>query len=250
MEVVIVSHKRAGIVLTHEHVEGAKVCVPESQVDQYAMFHDPDTIVAHPDSVVGLCSKRQWVYDTFGDVVMLDDRSIGLYRVYREPGAKQRAAMPPDRAREVIEATAETARQLGAKLFGWGSHAHVRSYEPGRPFRFGGYTPSGALGLFKGSKLFFPKNVTLPVDDYWICGLNAYYHRYCFLDMRFSWAWRGTYVTPGGMREFRVNKGEVEATRWLRQQFGDAIVYKRPSTLTKTERNPSPRTLRIPYSVR
>ena len=251
IEVVIVSHRRAGKVTTHKVVPDARVCVPASQADAYAQHHERGTLLVHPDSVVGLCAKRQWVYETVGDVMMLDDDAIGLFRIYRPARSHGRRELcSPRRAWELIQLAGETARKLGAFLFGFASHAHPLTYREHRPFRFGGYTPGGAMGLLAGSKLWWPTDCTLPIDDYWICLLNAYHHRFAWYDGRFAFGFRDTYTGAGGMAEFRVGDTEREATAYLLRWFGQAI---RPKQLrgqaTKRNRNRWARQIDLPYGI-
>jgi len=251
--IVILSHKRAGRVTTHEHVKGAKVCVPEGQAEDYARFHAPETLLVHPDTVVGLCAKRQWVCERCGDVMMLDDDSNGLYRLYRPRDATiyraRRTRCSPTRAAEIVQAVAETARRLGAFLFGFGAHCNPVTYYPGRPFSFGGYTPGGSVGVLAGSKLWWPEDCTLPVDDWWVCLLNAYYHRYAYYDRRFAWSFAETYRRQGGMAEFRHQGAEEEATAYLIRHFGGEVVVHKwtPTSVTRREFNTSPRRIQLPW---
>lgn len=251
IQVIIVSHKRAGRVTTPRYVANAKVCVPASQAADYARYHAKTDLLVHPDSVVGLPAKRQWVYQTLGDVFMLDDDCIGLYRIYREERSKGRGQMcSAERAYELIQLAGETARKLGAYLFGFGSHAHPMTYNQFRPFKFGGYTPGGAMGLLKGSKLWFPTDVTLPIDDYWICLLNAFYHRYAWYDCRFAFGFKDTYRGSGGMAEYRIGETERTATQYLIQHFGSAVQKKDiRGGATKRSRNEWARRIVLPYRV-
>ena len=255
IEVIIVSHKRAGRVSTHRLVDPARVCVPERQFAEYARFHPPKTLLAHPDSVVGLPAKRQWIYKTIGDVMMLDDDSVGFHRIYRASVVRRPAILSPRRAYEVIQSVGETARQLGAFLFGFGPHAHVLTFHQHRPFRFGGYSPGGAIGLLKGSRLWFPTDVTLPIDDYWICLLNAFYHRFAWYDQRFAWGFKETYRGAGGMAEFRNATAEKDATAWLVKHFGSLVRPKklrggRDVTQPTTRRwNEFARQIEMPYRI-
>jgi hypothetical protein len=146
---------------------------------------------------------------------------------------------------------------MGAYLYGFGSHANPITYNPFNPFKFGGYTPGGATGHLREDKLFYP-STTLPVGDYWICLLNAYYHRYAFYDLRYAFAFKQTYTGAGGMAEFRFNATsdvtddpEIEATRWLRRKFGKCIQVKHvdPRGPTKHNRNRGARTIVLPYKV-
>jgi hypothetical protein len=253
---IILSHKRAGKVMTHRRISGCELCVADDQAEAYAACYPELPLLVHPASVVGLPAKRQWLLEQGGDQIQFDDDMLGLYRVYRRPGAWKRAVVGPDRAAEVVEATADTARQLGAYLFGFGKHAHPQTFPGLRPFKLGGYSPGGAMGILAGSKLWFPTDTTLPLDDYWVCLLNAYYHRFAFYDFRFSAGFTATYTGAGGMAEFRApangdREPEVQATDFLRRHFGDAV---RDSTYSSTEvtrrtRNPGRRQIVLPWSA-
>lgn len=249
LKVTILSHKRAGRVTTHRFVDGAVVCIPESQYGAYAQHHPKDQLLVHPDSVVGLPAKRQWVYQQFGNVFMLDDDCIGLYRIYRPKGSQGKSQMAsPGRTRELIQMVAETAEKLGAFLFGFASHANPMTFDEFRPFRFGGYSPGGAIGMRAGSKLWFPADVTLPIDDYWICLLNSFYHRFAWYDCRFAFGFKDTYRGAGGMAEYRVGNTERTATEYLVKQFGSVVQPKaRLKNATKRQRNQWGRRIVLPY---
>jgi hypothetical protein len=88
-----------------------------------------------------------------------------------------------------------------------------------------------------------------------ICLLNAY-HRYCFFDCRFAAGFNDTYIRAGGLTESRAPgadgiEPEVEATRKLRQHFGDAIRSSTygSSTITKHGRNPGRRQIHLPFKT-
>jgi hypothetical protein len=254
VQVVIVSHKRAGRVTTHRYVDKAKVCVPKAQFHDYARHHAKADLLVHPDGVVGLPAKRQWVYETVGDVFMLDDDCIGLFRIYRYKGRQSLRSQTasPGRVWEIIQACADTARQMGAYLYGFESHANPLTFDCLRPFCRGGYSPGGAIGLLAGSKLWWPADTTLPIDDYWICLLNAYYHRFAWYDGRFAFGFKDTYRGAGGMAEYRVGDTEREATAYLVKHFGSALKPKgqrRGDPATKRQRNPWSRTIVMPYRV-
>lgn len=87
------------------------------------------------------------------------------------------------------------------------------------------------------------------MDDYWVCLLNAYHHRYAWFDGRFAFGFKDTYTGRGGMAEFRAGGGEEAATALLKRYFGAAVVPKRLSrTATKQERNPSARSIALPWT--
>lgn len=256
---IILSHKRAGDVTTHKYVSNCKICIPESQVDEYTKAHPELEQIVHPDTVVGLWAKRQWVKERYGDHVQLDDDSIGIYRVYRPLRSWKKSVMGPDRAYELLQMSADRARKLGAFLFGWGQHAHPLTYNGLKPFRFGGYTPGGALGILSGAKFWWPTDTSLGDGcDYWVCLLNAHYHRYSFFDRRFTFAFRGTYSRGGGLNEFRagVEGGteavEMEVLRYLQRSFGRDVVVRNfggPNAVTHRIKNPARRQIVLPYKA-
>jgi hypothetical protein len=211
-------------VLALKAVAGAVLCVPEPQAADYRAAHPGAEVVTHPDSVVGLSLKRQWVYEKFGDVFMLDDDVPALIRTYGL-APSTRGRLSPDEARAAIEATAETARALGAYLFGFAATGDQRTYSPQAPFRLTGYCNGCALGLLAGSKLWFhPEAVA--VEDFWVSGLNAHHHRFAFFDTRFAAIQKATFANPGGLAEHRTPATEEADYKFLRRMFGDAVRLK------------------------
>lgn len=253
---MVPSHKRAGRVTTHQFVEGVKICVPQSQMEAYKLYHPARDLIPHPDDVIGHCRKLQWMMDRFAPLFILDDDVIGMYRIYL-PGKnmnqvqRKRMASPKHTA-AVIQNCHAVAEQMGAFLFGFNSHAHPRTFNQFRPFGFGGYTPSGAVGIREGSKLFMP-DTELPVGDYWLCALNAAFHRYSWYDKRFAFGFKDTYTGQGGFAEFRHPTSEQDGTKYLQAAFGADVILdtsqNKAGGLTKVVRNHGRRSLRLPYQV-
>jgi hypothetical protein len=250
---IILSHKRAGKVTTHTQIAGCKLCIPEAQVDAYEAAYPNVELVPHPDDVIGLWAKREWVRTHHGDHVQLDDDMVCIFRLYRPAGGWKRVSLSPSRAAELIDRTCETAEKLGAFLFGFGQHAHPLTYNALRPFRFGGYTPGGCLGLREGSRLWWPTDLSLPDgDDFWICLLNAHLYRYSFFDRRFAAGFRGTFVAAGGLQEFRDQASWDDVVVYLQKMFGSDVVrrdHAAPDRATKRIRNPSRRSIVLPYGA-
>lgn len=203
--------------------------------------------------MIGLPAKRQWCYETFGSIFMLDDDCTGFKRLWLPRKGRLPTNAPPEVVREAILEAGSVAQQMGVFLFGFQSHVNATVHDPHRPFKFGGYSPGGAIGLLAGSKLWWPKDTTLPIDDYWICALNAYHHRRGWYDGRFAFGFAETYIGQGGMAEYRVNEGEKLASEYLIKWFGPLFVPKRPYNkggpkgMTKVQRNEHARSLAIPW---
>ena len=164
---------------------GAIICVPQAQEAEYRRLNPDTEILAHPVEIIGLAAKRNWIYQKFGDVMMLDDDLTRFSRLYLEPNSLRSSRVTPEETLAIIQNTAYMARQLGAYVFGFSSVADARNFKPQKPFRLTGYCTGSSFGLLKGSKVFFHKEA-VAVEDYFASLVNAYYHRYAFFDLRFG----------------------------------------------------------------
>ena len=241
--VVCPSHKRAERVLAKNVVAGLKICVPESQREEYEKHNPECEIVTHPDTVLGLSLKRQWIYEHWGNVFMVDDDVTGFDRVYVEPG--EVSAVDPVTAHDIIQFAGNMAGMVGAKLFGFTDKPNPVMYRGFKPWSLTGYVTGCAIGLLEGGKFSFsPKAVA--VEDYYISGLNAYFHRRAFIDRRFNFKQKDTFMGVGGLADFRTEESEKQDTLFLRKLFGSAITRKMDTKLAKSK-NPYGRTLTIPF---
>jgi TET-Associated Glycosyltransferase len=220
--VVVPSHARAGAVRVLDVVANAILCVAESEADAYRTEYSAP-IETHPDTVVGICPKRQWMLEHFGDHFSVDDDVKGFRRIY-DPEAEPH--LDPDAAYEAIQETAEVARQVGAKLWGFSNYPMTYTYDVFKPFKLVGYVNCMSYGIFADSKLWFPDDPEHLGDDYHVSGLNAYFHRYIWLDTRFAFEQVKTFRNPGGLSEFRHSAREEATYDKLRGMFGDAIQLK------------------------
>jgi hypothetical protein len=104
------------------------------------------------------------------------------------------------------------------------------------------------FGLRAGSKLKFRTDV-VAVEDMALSGMNAYYHRYLFVDQRFGPRQEKTFANPGGQALHRTAETELRDTETLRRLFGAAVVEKRvnPKIGRTHQRTVAQRSLRIPF---
>lgn len=120
--VVVPSAGRAAGLSTHKAFAEIIVCIPESELGQYRQFHPDLEYVTHPDSLKGLTLKKQWIYEKFGDVFLTDDDVRDVHRRARIEGEPVR--LTGKEANDVVDATAESARNLGVYLFGFSRETH------------------------------------------------------------------------------------------------------------------------------
>ncbi len=249
VKVVIPSHKRPDRVLATKAISNASICIPESQLEEYTKYNKGVEIITHPDSVIGIAQKRQWMYDKLKNLFMVDDDVINILRLYPEPAIKDKdCILTPDEAYSVVQRTAETAKQMGAFLFALFPTPVRMRYDSLHPFRVTGGVCCG-WGLLEGSKLHFPKEPEgMMVEDGYVSLLNAYYHRYMFQDCRFAVQKVGMGKKTGGCSDFRTVELEKQGTLFLKQRFGDAVSFKNPNAKFQRKMHHQwERTINIPF---
>ena len=241
--VVIPSHKRADRVKTTNVVANCKVCVPEAQVAAYREYNPGIEIVAHPDSVVGLPPKRDWIVEHFGDVFMVDDDIKMCQRQYEKPATQ----VSPGDCYYLIQETTRVARDIGAHLFGFANVANPLYYYAARPFRLTGWVNGFAMGVLRGAKFKFtvPAMPMTAEEDFLASCLNAYYHRYCFVDTRFAFQQEKTYRNVGGLGDTRTVITTEQDGEALKRLFGDVVVEKRGHRYKATHQHALE--MRLPY---
>jgi len=248
VKIVIPSHGRADRVLTKDAVSNVSLCVEESQEAEYKEHNPNIEIITHPDSIVGLTLKKRWMMDYFdgGDIFTIDDDIKSMKRFYAEPGESSK--ITPDLAYDIIQSTAATAYNMGAFLFGFSKSQRPVDYVAQKPFTLNEVVIGGWGGILKGSKLYYPEDPRgILGQDFFVSGLNAFYHRYCFIDNRFGFITKDNFKNPGGCANYRTVELEKDCTLWLREQFGDAIQIKKVTVGHMNLSHPYERSLFIPY---
>ena len=90
LRIVIPSHKRYDRVFSKYLVTDPIICVAKSQADLYKEYNPDCEIVTHPDDIIGLIPKRNWMAKHFRDLFMLDDDVDACKRLYSEKGETAR----------------------------------------------------------------------------------------------------------------------------------------------------------------
>jgi len=233
---------RADRVLTTKAINHAILCVPEAEAADYALHNPNIEILTHPDSLKGLTLKRQFIYEHHPNVFMIDDDIKNIGRLYVEKG--ENTVLDADEAYDVVQYIGNCAKLAGCYLFGISKETNPLAYNEMQPIWLNGVV-NGDIGLLEGSKLFFHEMAKVS-EDYWISAYNAYIHRYCWIDKRFSAVGVKTFGNTGGCANIRTTEQEKEDTLFLRKMFGEAIRLKSDTKLSK-RKNEFQRTLVIPY---
>ena len=242
IDIVIPSMGRANSLVTKECIKHAVLCVPESEKKAYQEHNPGMEILTHPDSLKGLARKRQFIYEHFPNSFQIDDDIKHIQRIYTESG--ERAALDADEAYDIVQFCGNMAKMAGCYLFGFHKDPNPLGYHEMHPIRLTGIL-NGCVGLLEGSKLYFSEKAVVS-EDYWICALNAYYHRKLWCDERFAICGTDTFHNGGGCSNYRTLKQEEEDTLFLRKTFGEVIVLKQDTSIAK-RKHEFQRSLKIPF---
>lgn len=223
MHIVVPSHKRAGHVITHKMVSNAIVCIPKSQESEYREKQPELELVAHPDSIIGISKKRNWMLKKFGDILQLDDDIISLKRMYVAPDMKN-DKFTPDQVYGIVSDVHHMLKDYGRiKMYGFAKSASPLHYNVSKPIGLTGFIYT-VLGFIHGNELEFPMIDKMVGEDDYICLLNAYKHRMIWIDNRFYWHKLVSNYNIGGCEDIRNDETELESYRVLKKNFGEAVV--------------------------
>lgn len=239
------SHGRADRVRTleitdHDHLS---LCVAKSQAPLYAERHPDVELHVHPDDVIGLASKRNWVLERFkgDDVFMVDDDILSWRHLTSVPGLLE--YVRPNQVLPIVTRTFAEAADIGAYLIGYAPVADTRTFSPLKPFQFTGYVAGHASGLRAGHGLWY--HVDCIQEDWWISLLNAYFHRVCLVDHRYGAYQKATFKGIDGLGAHRTVGSERKGYDLLRRHFGSVVVHKK-GTATHPAR-PWSVSMKLPY---
>jgi hypothetical protein len=226
------THGRAGSVTTFQVLgHDLPLIVARSQEEAYRDAYPEAVIHTHPDSVVGLSGKRQWIYEQYGDVFMVDDDLdyMGDQTPIPGPGiTKARVSRnDPERVRDVIRRAHDMAEDVGAFFYGFNQYPDPATFISQNPIHLSGYIGGHAMGLRAGSKLYWPRTGMHGSEDMWISALNAYHHRIALIDMRYVFPQLGTLVSRGGLAEVRTLTNLEENYKTLVKTFGSKVIVKK-----------------------
>lgn len=223
-KIVIPSHKRADRVITKEIIDNAIICVSEGQKEEY-LRHNPDMeIVTHPDDLIGLIPKRNWMLKHFGELFMLDDDIMFCQSLHKQVSNGQ--IKDKQKVYEIIQNLYELARDLNIKLFGFNKNPRPEQFNVFEPLTLRQQITGCAYGIIGDGELFWPEDLKLK-EDIWISCYCKYMNRKILVDNRYNFAQKDTMKNAGGLSEIRNTQTELESILYIKRHFGDAIRLKR-----------------------
>lgn len=225
-KIVIPSHKRAERVVSKSLVVDPIICVAESQRDEYKEYNPDCEIVCHPDDVVGLIPKRNWMVEHFGDLFMIDDDVTHFHKLY--VGLDESAECIKDA--KVVTASIDKlyrmAKLMGVNLFGFTKSTRPIMYNPFKPYSLSNMITGCAYGVIKSPNIHWNEELKLK-EDFWISCWVKYMERMVLVDNRFNFVQKDTFYNPGGLSAIRNDKTEMQNMLKIKKYFGDCIRLKR-----------------------
>jgi len=226
IKIVCPSSGRAKNVLTN--IQGMILLVAKNEKKEYEKYNDIE-IQTH-ENLKSLSAIRQFIYDKFIDVFMVDDDIQCVQKLYKTKNQD----LTPVEIFDIINKTYSYAQQIDAFLFGFNNDPNPTHYNQHKPFVLNSYINGCAFGLIKNKNLYFDKK-TVACESHWINLLNAYHNRFCFIDKRFHFRQQknSTFLAPGGQAGKRTLQTEKMDTIFLKKKFGDSVKIKLERNKTK-----------------
>ena len=242
--VVCPSKGRAKSVKTTEFIPSLILVVPENEKEEYELHNPKNQVVSPPKHIKGITPTRQWILENYPEVFMIDDDVVSIRKNYCFE-QKDTKFIDTEQIMDLIDATFDTARQLGAKVFSFSKIRNPLEYNAFEPIVMTGYMNASFCGFLEGHELEYDLSMSEGEDHYISC-LCIYKHRYCLIDNRFSFVTDGNFTALGGCNDYRTRGSMLKNTLYLRQKFGEVITYKEPTGLKKNV-NIGERSLKFPY---
>lgn len=217
---VIVSRKRPYLCqrASYQLFPQAVVSVAEEEAGQYIEAGiDKKRLLVHPDDVVGIAKKRNWVLRNVKEetVVMVDDDCVAIICMV---GQHYRRIREPEAIHQIMLNSEAAARAIGTVAFFLNSMWDIRKARPHDPFGFVGY-PSGIMGII-GRTVWFDDNQLIHDDvDFALEVIRKY--RVVWIDKRFGYMQKvSTTVMAGGCQGLISEKRDRLERRYLKAKWG------------------------------
>jgi hypothetical protein len=223
-KIVIPSHKRADRVKTLEIVNNAIVCVSENQKDEYKHYNPDAEIVTHPNDLIGLIPKRNWMVKHFGDIFMMDDDLTYFRKLYIELGESPIIKDKSVTTQKIYELY-DLAKLIGVNVFGFTNKNNPLQFEQFKYLSLSNSITGCAYGMIKNDHLKWDESFQLK-EDYFISCLAKYHDRKILTDIRYNFTQEKTFKNSGGLSEIRNHETELYNMVRLKKYFGDTVNIK------------------------
>lgn len=153
--------------------------------------------MCHPDDVVGLIPKRNWMVKHFGDIFMLDDDISKVFINYRSEDDLENSTVDPVFIEKIIYNLYDLAKMLGINLFGFSNLTAPVQYNEFDFLSLRRSITGCSYGMLKNDYLVWNEKMKVK-EDMWISCLAKYYDRKVLVDLRYTFVQQKTMVNRGG----------------------------------------------------
>lgn len=223
--IVIPSHKRHDRVFAKKLVLDPIICVAQSQKEIYQRYNPDCEIVTHPDDLIGLIPKRNWMARHFGDLMMLDDDVHVVKRLYVEKGDTNGTLRDPVEITRIINDLYELACMLDVHVFGFSSLVTPVMYPETEYYSLMKMVTGCSYGVRYNKNVWWNEELRLK-EDFWISCYMKYKERKVLTDLRYNFSQKGTFVSSGGLASIRNHEEEQRSILFIRKNFGESISIK------------------------
>lgn len=233
-KIVIPSHKRHDRVVSKKLVNNPIICVEAKQVNIYKEYNPEYEIVAHPNDIIGLIPKRNWMVQHFGDLFMIDDDVFYFRKMYVKPNDSaviKNASVITNKIFELYE----LSKALNITLFGFSKNPRPEQYNEFKPFSLSNMITGCSYGVIKNENKKWNEDMKVK-EDFWISCLTKYYERRILVDNRYNFSQKDTFKNPGGLSDIRTHNEELRSILILKKHFGDTIKLKISRAKSKLEK--------------
>lgn len=201
-KIVIPSHKRADRVITAGILKSPIICVAKSQGEEYRRNNPDCEIVCHPDDLIGLIPKRNWMAKYFGDIFMLDDDISKVFINYRTEDDTENSTRNPVFIERIIMNLYDIAVMSGVHLFGFANLTSPVQFQEFDFLTLRRAITGCSYGMLRNDYLVWNENMKVK-EDLWISCLAKYYDRRVLVDLRYTFVQQKTMVNRGGACRYK-----------------------------------------------
>lgn len=239
--VAIPSHLRAKNVSSLNLFPYGILFVADSQVEEYKQWNPDATIISHPDTVIGLTPKLNWIIqyakDQKYDVLVKVDDDFKVCMSLQDG----REVLDEEEMYQLLESWSQMAIDSGSNLFTTMETADVRKYESAKPFSLFSGIRIGFYGIILKHDQWFDERMVLKQDiDFAL--QSAYNFRHMWVDRRYSFIYKDTMGTSGGCADYRNSETEMKSIDTLKKKWGSYLFSEsknaRVGKMTIGVRNP------------
>ena len=200
------------------------ICVAKSQEAIYNEYNPDCEIVCHPDDVVGLIPKRNWMAKHFGELFMFDDDVHVCKSLVVEKG-ESAVIRDPVKITGIVNNLYELACMLDVHVFGFTSRVTPVMYDETAYLSLQHMITGCAYGVRYNKNVWWNEELRLK-EDFWISCYMKFKERKILTDIRYNFAQKNTFINSGGLAGIRNQEEERKSILFIRKNFGNCINLK------------------------